>query len=64
MPFVKKTRYAINQFLQIEVTHVLSYKNHIIDALAKLAISQMLPDEREIQITNKGTTFVSLSLGS
>ena len=41
----------MNQFLQVEVNHVLRSKNDKADALAKLAASLTLPDEREIQIT-------------
>jgi len=39
------------QFLQIEVKHVLRSENNKADALAKLAASLTLPDERQIQIT-------------
>jgi len=39
------------QFLQIEVNHVLMSENDKADALAKLAASLTVPDEREIQIT-------------
>ena len=39
------------QFLPIEVNHVPRSENDKADALAKLAASLTLPDEREIQIT-------------
>jgi len=42
----------MNQFLQVQVNHVLGSKNDKADALAKLASSLTLSDEREIQITN------------
>jgi len=41
----------MNQFLQVQVNHVLRSENDKADALAKLAASLTLPDEREIQIT-------------
>jgi len=41
----------MNQFLQVQVTHVPRSENDKVDALAKLAASLTLPDEREIQIT-------------
>jgi len=41
----------MNQFLQVEVNHVLRSENDRADALAKLVASMKLPDEREIQIT-------------
>jgi len=39
------------QFLQIEVNHAPRSENNKANALAKLAASLTLPDEREIQIT-------------
>jgi len=39
------------QILQIKVKHVPRSENNKEDALAKLAASLTLPDEREIQIT-------------
>ena len=41
----------MNQFLQVQVNHVLRSENDKADDLAKLAASLTLPDEREIQIT-------------
>ena len=51
MPLYQKARSLINQFLQVEVNHVPRSENDKADALAKLAASLTLPDEREIQIT-------------
>ena len=41
----------MNQFLQVQVNHVPRSENDKADALAKLAASPTLPDERKIQIT-------------
>ena len=41
----------INQFHQIEIVHISRSKYDKADALAKLAASLTLPDERDIQIT-------------
>jgi len=41
----------MNKFLQVQVNHVPRSENDKTDALAKLATSLALPDERKIQIT-------------
>jgi len=51
LPLHQRTKNLIAQFLKIEVNHVPRSENDKADALAKLAASLTLPDEREIQIT-------------
>ena len=51
LPLYQRTKNLMAQFLQIEVNHVPRSENDKADALAKLAASLTLPDEREIQIT-------------
>jgi len=52
----------MNQFLQVEVNHVPRSKNDKADALAKLAGSLTLLDEREIQITIGERHFLASAL--
>ena len=41
----------MNQFLQVEVNHVLRFENDKAEAIANLGASLILLDEREVQLT-------------
>ena len=52
----------MNQFLQVEVNHVPTSENDKADALAKLAASLTLPNERKIQVTIRERHLLALAL--
>jgi len=62
VPLCQRARCLMNPFLQIEVRHVQRSKNDKAAALAKLAASLTLPDEREIQITVRGRHLLASAL--
>jgi len=51
LPLYQRMKNLKAQFLRLDVKHVPRSDNDKVDALAKLAPSLTLPDEREIQIT-------------
>ncbi|KAI5313716.1 hypothetical protein L3X38_042892 [Prunus dulcis] len=51
IPYHEGAKYLMSQFQGIHVSYILRSKNDKADALANLAASLMLPDERDIQIT-------------
>jgi len=51
VPVHQRARSLTNQFVQVQINHAPRFENDKADALAKLADSLTLPDEREIQIT-------------
>ncbi|KAI5323354.1 hypothetical protein L3X38_032426 [Prunus dulcis] len=50
IPYHERAKYLMSQFQDIHVSHILKSENDKVDALANLAASLTLPDERDIQI--------------
>ncbi|CAL9017106.1 unnamed protein product [Prunus brigantina] len=51
VPYHERAKYLMSQFQDIHVSHIPRSENDKADALANLAASLTLPDERDIQIT-------------
>ncbi|XP_020421291.1 uncharacterized protein LOC109949621 [Prunus persica] len=50
IPYHERAKYLMSQFQDIHVSHIPKSENDKVDALANLAASLTLPDERDIQI--------------
>ncbi|BFG37622.1 hypothetical protein CerSpe_238960 [Prunus speciosa] len=50
IPYHERAKYLVSQFQDIHVSHIPRSENDKADALANLAASLKLPDERDIQI--------------
>ena len=51
IPYHQRAKYLISQFQEIHIGHIRRSENDKADALANLAASLTLPEQRDVQIT-------------